>query len=109
MGPMSGRGAGYCSGSGAPGYATPGPGRGYGMGGGRGRAMGGGGGRGRRNMFYATGQPGWMGFGPYPAPFQNPDPAIEKQALKNQAEALQSQLNMIKQRLDEMDGGTPPK
>jgi len=109
MGPMTGRGLGLCSGSEAPGYANPAPGRGFGMGGGRGRGMGGGGGRGRRNMFYATGQPGWMRFGAYPAPYQNPDPEMEKQGLRNQAEALQSQLNMIKQRLDEIDGPTAPK
>jgi len=32
MGPMTGRGAGYCAGYGAPGYANPMPGRGFGMG-----------------------------------------------------------------------------
>jgi len=41
-------------------------------------------------MFYATGKPGWMRFGGNAAPYQNPDPSLEKQALKNQAEALQS-------------------
>lgn len=107
MGSMTGRGLGYCSGSGAPGYANPAPGRGFGMGGGRGRGMGGG--RGWRNMYYATGQPGWMRSVPYAAPYQAPDPEMEKQALRNQSEALQSQLNMIKQRLDEIDGGTPAK
>jgi hypothetical protein len=37
MGPMTGRGGGYCGGYDAPGYANAGPGYGYGMGGGRGR------------------------------------------------------------------------
>jgi hypothetical protein len=108
MGPMTGRGQGYCSGSGAPGYAAPGPGRGFGMGGGRGRGFGGGG-RGWRHMYYATGLPGWMRFGPYGAPYAAPDPETEKTALKNQAEALQSQLNAIQKRLDEIETGPVKK
>ncbi len=104
MGPMSGRGAGYCGGSGMPGYANAAPGRGFSMGAGRGRGCGGGG-RGHRNMFYATGLPGWMRFGGYAAPYQKPDPKIEKQTLRNQAAALQSELDSIKQRLDEIETG----
>jgi len=116
MGAMTGRAAGYCAGAGVPGYANPVPGRGFGMGFGRDRgALGrgfGGGGRGWRNMFYATGLPGWMRFGGYaapygnPAPYQKPDPEIEKQALKNQAEALQSELDFIKKRLGEIETRT---
>lgn len=100
MGAMSGRAAGYCAGYGMPGFANPLPGRGLGRG------------RGWRNMFYATGLPGWMRFGGYaapygsPTPFQKPDPELEKQALKNQAEALQSELDSIKKRLGEMETGT---
>ena len=88
MGAMTGRAAGYCARSGVPGYANPVHERGFGMGFGRGRgAWGrgfGGGGRGWRNMFYATGLPGWMRFGGYaapygyPAPYQKPDPEMEK-------------------------------
>ena len=58
MGPMTGRGAGYCAGFAAPGFASGGRGGFFG----RGR----GGGRGWRNMFYATGCPaghGWRGVG----------------------------------------------
>jgi len=116
MGAMTGRAAGYCAGSGVPGYANPVPGRGFGMGFGRGcGAWGrgfGGGGRGWRNMFYATGLPGWMRFGGYaapygyPTPYQKPDPEMEKQALKNQAEALQSELDFIKKRLGEIETST---
>ena len=104
MGAMTGRAVGYCAGSGAPGYANLVPGRGSGMGFGRGRGA-----RGWRNMFYATGLPGWMRFGgnaaPHgnPAPYQKPDPEMEKQALENQAEALQSELDLIKKRLGEME------
>jgi len=113
MGPMTGRGAGYCAGFGMPGYANPIAGRGFGMGFGRGRGSGGrGGGRGWRNMFYATGLPGWMRFGGYaapygyPTPYQEPNPEMEKQALKSQADALQSELDFIKKRLDEIETGT---
>ncbi|NMC44151.1 MAG: DUF5320 domain-containing protein, partial [candidate division Zixibacteria bacterium] len=62
MGPMTGRGLGYCAGFGMPGYMNPAPGRGFGMGFGRGRGFGGGG-RGWRHWYYATGLPGWMRFG----------------------------------------------
>jgi hypothetical protein len=55
-------------------------------------------------MFYATGLPGWMRFGRYAAP--KPDPEMEKQALKNQAEVLQSELDFIKKRLGEIESGT---
>lgn len=115
MGAMTGRGAGYCAGNRMPGYANPIPARGLGMGFGRGRGGGrgfGGGGRGRRNMFYATGLPGWMRFGGYAAPYgypmlnQKPDPNMEKQALKQQAEALQSELDFIKKRLNDIETET---
>ncbi len=112
-GAMTGRGAGYCSGSGMPGYANPIQGRGFGIGFGRGRGgMGrgfGGGGRGRRNMFYATGLPGWMRFSGYALPYgysemiQNPDPKVEQRMLKDQADALQAELEAIKKRLDEVE------
>ncbi len=61
-------------------------------------------------MYYATGQPGWMRFGgqagPYssPAAYQNPDPEMEKQVLKNQADTLESELEFVKKRLSEMEG-----
>jgi len=116
MGEMTGRAAGHCAGFGVPGYANPIPGRGFGMGFGRGGgAWGcgfGGGGRGRRNMFYATGQPGWMRFGGYaapygyPAPYQAPNPEMEKQALKSQADALQAGIDAIRKRLADIEAGT---
>ena len=112
MGPRTGRAAGYCSGSGVPGYANPGPGRGYGAGfgwdrgsWGRGFRGGGsrGGGHGWRNQFYATGLPGWVRYGGYAAPYQRPDPELEKQALRDEAEALQSELDSIRKRLSEIE------
>jgi hypothetical protein len=102
-GAMTGRAAGYCAGFGVPGYANFDPGLGFGRGRGfRGRCFGG---YGLRHWFYATGLPGWMRFGGYAAPYQKPDPELEKQALKNQAEALQSELDLIKKRLDELEAG----
>ncbi len=113
MGPRTGRAVGYCSGAEVPGFANPVAGRGFGMGFGRGRGAWSGafgrGGRGWRNMFYATGLPGWMRFGSYAAPFgdlaqsQAVSPEFEKKALKNQAEALQSELDFIKKRLGEIE------
>lgn len=99
MGPMTGRGAGYCAGYGMPGYMNPafGGGMGFGRGFGRGR------GRGWRNMFYATGLPGYARFGAGAFAPTAPDPALEKQALKNQAEALRSEMEAIRKRLEELE------
>jgi len=117
MGPMTGRAAGYCAGFGVPGCANPLPGHGYGMGFGRGRGAWGrgfaGGGRGWGNWFRATGVPGWPRSGGYytpygySAPYAKPDLEIEEQALKDQAEALQSELDFIKKRLGEIESGSP--
>lgn len=113
MGERTGRGAGFCAGFDLPGYANSLPGRGFGMGGGFGRGRGvlprgAGGGRGWRNMFYATGLPGrarFAGYGmPYGAPVQNPDPEQMRQLLKGQAEGLQSELDLIRKRLAELEG-----
>lgn len=107
MGAMTGRAAGYCSGSGLPGYANAGFGRGFRMGYGRGRGFGGG--RGRRYMFHASGLPGRQRLGDfgfpygYPAPVQKPDPDWEKQSLRSQAEMLQSELDAVKKRLAEFE------
>jgi hypothetical protein len=111
-GPMTGRAAGFCSGSGMPGYVNPVPGRGLGRGFGRGSgAWGPGFGRGRgwRRMAYATGQPGWMRFGWWVGPRSKPDPELEKQDLKDQAEALQFELEAIQKRLSEIESGAPEK
>lgn len=102
MGPMTGRAAGYCAGFGMPGYTNPG--RGFGMG--LGRGCGFGSGRGRRNMFYATGLPGWMRFGGVAMPHPQLVPQMEQQSLKNQAEILQSELDAIGIRLSEMEKAT---
>ena len=94
-GPMTGRAAGYCAGNGQPGVANPVAG----CGGGFGRGMGGGSGRGFRNMFFATGLPGWARSGGAPAPAG----MNEKQVLKSQADALQAQLDTVRQRLGRLE------
>ena len=106
MGPMTGRGAGYCAGFGAPGYMNRGPGMGSGGGGGR---RGHGGGRGHRNWFHATGMPGWqragMGMAAYgfPAQAQAATGEAELEALKGQAEYLESSLDGIRKRIEELE------
>jgi hypothetical protein len=57
-------------------------------------------------MFYATGLPGWARCGGYAMPTQKPDPEMEKQALNSQAEALQSELDLIKKRLSKIETET---
>jgi len=96
MGAMTGRGAGLCAGVGMLGYENSFPGKGLRM------ACG----RGWRNRFYATGLPGWMRFGGDAASYQNPNPGMERQSLQRRAEALQSELNSIKQRLSGIAEGT---
>lgn len=101
MGPMTGRGAGYCAGFAAPGFANGAPGFGFGGGGAFGR------GRGRRNMYYATGVPGWArAQQPYVAPAPVAPvaaaPAAGLDALKAQAAQMQAALENIQSRIDAM-------
>lgn len=106
-GPRSGRRAGFCSGFDRPGYANaeiPGGApmemafRQRGWSGGPAA-----GGRGWRHRCFATGRPGGMSFGAYPAPVQPLNPASEKASLKNRSRALQSELDAIKKRLEEIE------
>ncbi len=80
-GPMTGRGAGYCTDYDAPGFANSMPGRGFGMG--RGRR-----GRGR--------------FGCAPA-WGVPKPVQGLEFLKAQAEGLKKQLDAIGRRIAELE------
>ena len=105
MGPMTGRRAGYCAGYPTPGYANPigsrGWGFGYGNGWGRGRGWGRGGGFGRR---WAVSP--YINSAPY---YPNADsnypygpelsPKDESQMLKDQALAMQKEIEAINERI----------
>jgi len=112
LGPMTGRGVGYCAGYGVPGYANPGYGWRF-----SGRGFGRGGGRGRRRWLYApafTGwlpvAPNWQGVAPawpagaYASPFV---PAMTHQqeidALKGQAQYVEDVLNGLRRRMEELE------
>jgi len=104
MGPMTGRGAGYCGGYGAPGFANAMPGRGLGLGGGWGRGWR------HRNWYYATGVPGWARMGGAPAwgvlaDAPAPSRDQETEILKQQAEWLKQQLDAIGLRIEELGKG----
>lgn len=108
MGSMTGRAAGYCAGFNAPGSMNNAGGRGMGRGFGRGRGIGlRYGGFGWRNIFNATGIPGFFGFGANAAAFQKPGPDAERAALKTQADALQTELEIIRKRIEEIEAKTP--
>ena len=107
LGPMTGRGAGFCAGFNVPGNMNPVGGRGcFGGGRGRGRAFGGTGfGRGFRNAYgmgrgrYAAAQ--YADYPVQPAPFQNAD--AEKNFLKSEAEYLKQSLDSISKRLETLE------
>lgn len=131
MGPMTGRGAGFCAGYGIPGFMNPGVGWGMGPRGGRG-SFGRGGGRGRRNWFWATGLTGWqraaMGWpaygmpapvppnpaapyptAPYPtAPYQ-PTAEQELAALREQVKFMEDGVKEAQERIRELEKETEQK
>lgn len=96
IGPMTGRGAGYCAGYSTPGYINPVSGRsGFGVGrggapygGGRGRTFGGG--RDYGSRYYAD----------YPAP--NYPNVSEKTILENEIKILSEQMKSLEKRLSEI-------
>ena len=108
LGPMTGRGAGYCAGYDRPGYANPISGRGVGFG----RGWSGRGG-GFRNWYRATGLTGWQragmglpawGGGGYysPATPYQPTQAQEKDMLTEELKALREEIKAIKNRIQEL-------
>lgn len=105
MGPMTGRGLGYCSGGEAPGFGAVAARRGYGTGLGRGR-RGGRGGRWGGPGFYGRGwQPGGMAWGGYPDAVQGAAPELERQSLESRANLMEAELQRIRQRLADLGGG----
>jgi len=111
LGPMTGRGAGYCAGYGTPGYMNPyvgGRGLGFGWGRGFGRGM-----RGRwfygnayGNALYPTGPVSYP-FAPDPAadPYAvwQATPEQEREMLLSQAKMLEGQLGDMKKRIAELE------
>ncbi len=110
MGPMTGRGAGYCSGAGVPGYMNPsaGGGAGWGRGRGFGRGMGRGWGRGGGWGYGMA----WGGGGPVPGygfpaygsgtPVQ-PSPEQEMEILRGQARHFEEGLEEIRKRIQALE------
>lgn len=92
IGPMTGRGVGYCLGNIMPGNGGIGTGFCRGTGGGRGFGR----------MFYLTGRPVWARGGNIPA-MPGGQVFDEKAALKNQEESLEKQLKQVKDRMKEFD------
>jgi len=105
LGPMTGRGAGYCASYPAPGYMTPVPGRGLGRRGfGRGFGRGRGWGRG-----FGWGPPPWGApYGPYApvygaayAPSYGQEDEVT--VLKDQAKYFEEALQEVKKRIEEIE------
>jgi hypothetical protein len=93
MGPMTGRGAGYCAGYPVPGYMNPYGGRlGAGFGRGRGRWWG-----------YPYSVQNWgAGYTPFPftAPYSSEQ---EKEALQNQVKVFEDQIKSMRERIEELE------
>lgn len=107
LGPMTGRGAGYCTGYAVPVYGNPGMRAGL-------WCRSGGGGRGWRNQYYATGLTGWQRAGGWQGQPYAPGPAAgaygpivsreqQLEALKNQAEYMQATLEDIRKQIADME------
>ena len=103
MGPMTGRGAGYCAGYATPGFTNPVGGRGRGFGFGFGRGAGAGfrgvrGGWGGRGFFGRW----WMPFG---GGFFQAAPTREQEidVLHGQAKYFEDALTDVKKRLSELE------
>ena len=100
MGPMTGRGVGYCAGYDRPGFANPinqfGGGRGFGYGRGNGYGRGFGYGRG----YYGG---GYVPNAPYNPPVNYAsNPQDEKTYLENEISALKNEMEAIEKRLKEI-------
>jgi len=102
LGPMTGRGAGYCAGYPVPGFMNPYRGRlglgfGYGRGFGRGRGLG-------RGFWPAYPYPIAYPI-PYTGGFYQPpvEPKQEMEMLTEEAKALKEQLEAINKRITELE------
>jgi hypothetical protein len=98
---MTGRGAGYCAGTGAAGFTNGAVGRGLGRGfGAAGRSAG------YKRRYGGVGPGRGRGFGGFAGTGIQTDPASEKLVLKNQAQQLKTQLRTIEDRLAAMESET---
>ena len=97
MGPMTGRGMGFCTSVSVPGSMNTVPDRGF-----RGRGVGGGG-RGWRNMFYATGLTGWQRTACGMSSYMGSTKEQELETLKGQAKHLEDALGNIRKRLQKLE------
>ncbi len=102
LGPMTGRAAGYCAGYPVSGYANPIPGRG------RGFRFGGAYGRGRgwgRGLGWRAAGDSYAQGNLYPAASYLPamTPQQETDLLKGQAKAMQEEINVINERIKELE------
>lgn len=97
-GAMTGRGAGFCTGNGVPGVMNGGYGFGARGGGGfgRGRCFSGLAGRGNRRNYFGGGR-GGFGY------VSNAPVVSEKDALNGHAEALQRELDSVRERLSSLE------
>ncbi len=100
MGPMTGRGAGYCSGSAVPGFMNSWGGRGGGYGRGLGRGFGQGRGMGRGFGWYQGSAP--MYAPPAYGSIPTVDPQAQASMLRTQAEDLKAQLSSIEREIEKL-------
>lgn len=96
MGPMTGRGFGYCSGYDAPGFANaPGPGRGMAWGGGRGMG---------RGMAWGHGPAYGRAFGGRGMAWNRPEapaaPENRKAMMADEMAALEERMQYLKREMD---------
>jgi len=100
MGPMTGRGAGYCGGFGGNDYTTRGHFRGGPRAGHHWRSAGPGGHWRWRHWACGSGQHGRMPPGGVSPDFSHPDPESEKRVLETRTQALRAELESISRRLE---------
>ena len=103
MGPMTGRGLGYCADYSSPGFTrgVPRGGAGYGRGYGRGYGLGRGRGFGYDRGFYQNPYISNVPYYPYPNPTPY-TPENEKQILDNELKIMKDEMKSIEKRLEEL-------